>query len=266
MRRYSINQITTLRWSFERDLEHYARVGVSCIGVSIAKLEAFGIGRGVILLRDSGLRVSCLTSSGMFPLGDEEGEQQALERTKRHIEIAAEIGADCLMVMPGNGLHLAWEESAVRAKALVEKLVPVAQAARVRLAIESANPLQAELSFLRSFDEALDFVADIRSPSVGVVLETNEAWCERRLYKNIRYRTELIGLVQVSDIKIGTTAVSDRAVIGDGEVPLRRICRALSEAGYRHWYDIELVGPKIEAEGYESVLSRAMQRFEELWV
>lgn len=265
MRPFSINQITTLRWPFERDLEFFAGVGVSNIGVSIVKLEECGIGRGVLLLRESGLRVSCLTSSGVFPLGDAAGEAAAVERTLRHIDLAAEIGADCLMILPGNGIQLAWEESAVRARVVIEKLLPAAQASRVRLAVESANPLQAELSFLRSFDEVLDFAAEIRSPWLGAVLEVNEAWGERRLYKNLRYRTEMIALVQVSDFKVGTVSVSDRVVPGDGDVPLRRIFRALSEAGYRGWYDIELVGPRIESEGYESVVPRAMQRFEELW-
>ncbi len=264
MRRYSINQLTTLRWPFERDLEYFLGVGVTCVGVSIAKLEECGVGRGVLLLRDSGLRVSCLTSSGVFPLGDKSGEALALEQAQRHIEMAAEIGAECLMILPGNAVHLSWEESAVHAKRLVEKLLPAAKASRVRLAIESANPLQAELSFLRSFDESLDFASEFSSPWVGVVLEANEAWGERRLYKNIRYRGEMIALVQLSDVKLGTTSVSDRLVLGDGDVPLRRICRALSESGYRGWYDIELVGPKIEAEGYESVVPRAMQRFEEI--
>jgi sugar phosphate isomerase/epimerase len=265
VRPFSINQLTTLRWPFERDIEFFVGVGVSNIGVSIVKLEECGIGRGVLLLRESGLRVSCLTSSGVFPLGDEAGEAAALERTRRHIDLAAEVGADCLMLLPGNGLHLSWEESAARARGILEKLLPAAQANRVRLGVESTNPLQTELSFLRSFDESLDFAAEIRSPWLGVVLEVNEAWGERRLYKNLRYRTDMIALVQVSDFKVGTLAVSDRVVPGDGDVPLRRILRALSEAGYRGWYDIELVGPRIEAEGYESVVPRAMQRFEELW-
>ncbi len=266
MRRFSVNQISTIRWSFERDLEYYVGVGVTCVGVSVAKLEECGFGRAVLLLRDSGLRVSCLTSSGAFPLGDVQGEAEALERTRRHIELASEIGADCLMIMPGNAVQLSWEESAQRARMLLEKLLPAAQASRVRLAVETANPLQAELSFLRTFDEALDFVSEIRSPSLGVVLETHEAWGERRLYKNIRYRTEQIALVQISDVKLGTNCVSDRVVIGDGDVPLRRICRALAESGFRGWYDIELVGPKIEGEGYESVIPRVMQRFDDLWV
>jgi sugar phosphate isomerase/epimerase len=54
-------------------------------------------------------------------------------------------------------------------------------------------------------------------------------------------------------------------MIGDGDIPLRRICSALADAGYDGWYDIELLGPAIEAEGYEAVVPRAVQRFRELW-
>ncbi|HYR95638.1 MAG TPA: hypothetical protein VEM57_02835 [Candidatus Binatus sp.] len=58
---------------------------------------------------------------------------------------------------------------------------------------------------------------------------------------------------------------SERVVIGDGDIPLRRICRALADAGYGGWYDIELLGPAIEAEGYEAVIPRAIARFRALW-
>jgi sugar phosphate isomerase/epimerase len=71
--------------------------------------------------------------------------------------------------------------------------------------------------------------------------------------------------VQVSDFKVGTLAASERVVIGDGDIPLGRICRALAEAGYAGWWDIELLGSAIEAEGYESVVPRALKRFQELW-
>jgi sugar phosphate isomerase/epimerase len=111
----------------------------------------------------------------------------------------------------------------------------------------------------------LDFVDGFASPWLGVVLELNNAWIERRLYANIRERTKRIALVQVSDFRIGTLAASERVVIGDGDIPLRRICTALAEAKYDRWYDIELIGAAIEAEGYESVVPRAVARFRELW-
>jgi sugar phosphate isomerase/epimerase len=71
--------------------------------------------------------------------------------------------------------------------------------------------------------------------------------------------------VQVSDFAVGTLCANERVVMGDGHIPLRRICAALAAAGYERWYDIELLGPAIEAEGYESVLPRAIARFRELW-
>jgi len=58
---------------------------------------------------------------------------------------------------------------------------------------------------------------------------------------------------------------SDRVVMGDGDIPLGRICRALDAAGYDGWYDIELLGPRIESEGYESVVPRALAAFDALW-
>ena len=54
-------------------------------------------------------------------------------------------------------------------------------------------------------------------------------------------------------------------MIGDGDIPLRRLVRTLDAAGYRGWYDIELLGPAIEAAGYEAVVPLALARFRELW-
>jgi sugar phosphate isomerase/epimerase len=260
-----MSQITTLAWPFERDVEVFAAAGAPAVGVAVRKLDACGAARAAQLLRDAGLAVSCLTSSGLFPLGDDAGERAALERTRRHLDAAAALGADCLMVLPGNAAAWSWEEAAARARPLLEALLPAAEQARVRLALEPTSQLRMDLAFLHSFDEALDFADTIDSPWLGVVLEINNAWIERRLYDNIRRRAARIALVQVSDFKIGTLSASERVVIGDGDIPLRRICAALAAAGYDGWYDIELIGPAIEAEGYAAVVPRAIARFRELW-
>jgi sugar phosphate isomerase/epimerase len=265
VRRFSLSQITTLGWPFERDVEAFAAAGAVGIGIAIRKLEAYGVAEAARRLRAAGLAVSCLTSSGPIPLGDEGGEQAALARTRRHIEVAAELGAACLFLLPGPAGARSWEEAAARCRPLVESLLPVAEQARVRLALEPTSQLRMDLAFLHTFDEALDFVDTIGSRWLGVVLEVNNAWIERRLYHNIADRTDRIAIVQVNDFKIGTLRASERVVMGDGDIPLRRIVRALEDAGYAGWYDIELLGPAIEAEGYESVVPRAVARFRELW-
>jgi len=263
--RFSMSEVTTLGWPFERDVEAFAVAGAPGIGVSIRKLEAVGVARAGQLVRSAGLAVSCLVSSGPFPLGDAAGERRVLEQARAHLAAAAELGASCLCVLPGTAGALSWEEAAARCRPLLEALLPEAERVRVRLAIEPVSQLRVDLGFLHSFDEALDLADAVGSPWLGVVLELSNAWIERRLYENLRARTARIALVQVSDFKVGTLRASDRVVIGDGDIPLRRICGALAAAGYDGWYDIELLGPAIEAEGYEAVVPRAIAAFRALW-
>jgi sugar phosphate isomerase/epimerase len=263
--RFSLSQITTPGWTFERDVEAIAATGAPGIGVSIRKLEVCGLARAARLIREAGLGVSCLAASGFFPLGDPDGERAALERAALHIDAAAELGAGCLLVMTGNDPRLSWEEAAARVRPLLEALLPRAEATRVRLALEPTSQLRMDLAFLHTFEDALDYVGDFASPWLGVVLELNNAWIERGLYENILRHTAAIALVQVSDFKVGTLAASERVMIGDGDIPLRRICRALADAGYGGWYDIELLGPAIEAAGYDVVVARALERFRQLW-
>lgn len=260
-----MSQVTTLGWPFERDVEAYAAAGVPAIGVSVRKLEAYGVAAAARSIRGAGLAVSCLCATGPFPLGDPAGCRAALDTARRHLDAAATLGADCLMVVPGADPALSWEEAAARARGLLEALLPAAEQARVRVAVEPVGQLRADLGFLHAFADALDFVDAVGSPWLGAVLEVQVAWTERALYANLAARPDRIALVQVSDFKVGTLQAADRVVIGDGDVPLRRICHALAAAGYAGWYDIELLGPAIEAEGYDAVVPRAVARFRALW-
>src|SRR2546422_7347187 len=76
--RFSMSEITTLGWSFERDVEAFAAAGAPGIGLSLRKLEAYGVPRAACRLHEAGLAASCLVSSGGFPLGDAAGERRAL--------------------------------------------------------------------------------------------------------------------------------------------------------------------------------------------
>src|SRR5881628_368954 len=53
--RFSMSEITTLGWSFERDVEAFAAAGAPAIGLSLRKLEAFGVARAARRLREAGL-------------------------------------------------------------------------------------------------------------------------------------------------------------------------------------------------------------------
>jgi sugar phosphate isomerase/epimerase len=89
-------------------------------------------------------------------------------------------------------------------------------------------------------------------------MEVNSCWAERNLGGTIASGIDAIDLVQISDYAIGTRTTPERLVPGDGDIPLHRIVAALLEAGYEGVFDIEVIGPRIEDEGYESAIQRSI--------
>ena len=65
--------------------------------------------------------------------------------------------------------------------------------------------------------------------------------------------------MQVSDYVLGDRSAPCRAVPGDGAIPLRRILGDVLDAGYRGVFDLELVGPRIAAEGAHAATTRAAE-------
>jgi sugar phosphate isomerase/epimerase len=58
---------------------------------------------------------------------------------------------------------------------------------------------------------------------------------------------------------LGTLATPDRAVPGDGDVPIRPQLGWLAESGYPGPVELELVGPRITAEGPAAAAARAVE-------
>ena len=77
-----------------------------------------------------------------------------------------------------------------------------------------------------------------------------------RLFKDNASR---FAVVQVSDFVVGEDARLNRAVPGDGDIPLEWLIGQLLEAGYEGDFELELIGPKIKAEGYESAMKRGLE-------
>jgi sugar phosphate isomerase/epimerase len=109
-----------------------------------------------------------------------------------------------------------------------------------------------------------DAIELARRLEIDVCMEINACWAERDLARTIDDGIERIGVVQVSDFAVGTLSTPNRLVPGDGNIPLRRVIGQLLDAGYAGVFDLELVGPAIEAEGYRSALDRSCTYLSEL--
>jgi sugar phosphate isomerase/epimerase len=96
------------------------------------------------------------------------------------------------------------------------------------------------------------------------VLELVCCWYEPGFEDLVRENVDRLALVQISDFRLGTRDTPNRVVIGDGDMPLERLVGILLEAGYQGFFDLEILGPAIEAEGYRSATHRSLERATEM--
>jgi sugar phosphate isomerase/epimerase len=253
--RISLSAISTFQWSLDEDLAFYERAGITAIGASLAKLEAAGIDAGARRLHDAGLRVTNLIGIGPFHLDDPTQWEGQRDRVRRAVDAAEAVDAECMILTTGPAGQLTWEAAA---DALEEALTPViadAHARGIPFGLEHTNSLRVDVGFVHTLADVVDLA---RRLGIGVCVETNACWAERGLAGTIESGVETFRIVQVSDFAIGTLSTPNRLVPGDGDIPLERILGQVLAAGYGGSFDLELIGPRIDDEGYEAACSRAV--------
>lgn len=259
--RISVSAISTYDWSLEEDLAFYAAHGIANVGVSLVKLERHGWVDGAARVRDAGLRVSNLIGLGPFHLATPEQWGQQRERLMHALDAAVTVGAECLVVTTGPAGSLSWEAAADSLEDAIGPVVTEAKARAVPFALEHTNSLRVDVGFVHTLRDVVDLA---RRLDIGVCMEINACWSERALPATIVDAVDCLRLVQVSDFAIGTLSTPNRLVPGDGDIPLGRIIGQVLAAGYPGCFDLELIGPAIEAEGYERAIPRSIERLEAL--
>ena len=232
--RVCVSAISTWNQSLVEDLALYDELGIHTIGVATRKIETED---DIIQVRLSGLTVANVIGVGQAGL-------------PRAMSIAAQVRAPAIIFTTGPANGLEWDDAADRFEASMRDVLPIA----ARPCLEHTNSLRVDVSFVHTLRDAIDLA---RRLDIFVCMEINACWAERGLARTIADGIDRIGIVQVSDFAIGTLSTPNRLVPGDGDIPLRRIIGQLLDAGYGGVFDLELVGPKIEEEGYRSALARS---------
>jgi sugar phosphate isomerase/epimerase len=228
----------------------WERLGVRRVGLTLAKLEQAGLDNGAERIAEAGLDVTNLIAFGPN-LADPATWPGHVERLLGAVDAARTVGADLLVLTTGPARQLSWEEAADRLGEFIEPI----RATGYPLVIEHTNSLRVDVGFVHTLRDMVDLA---RRLFVGVLCEINACWAERTLAATVRDGMDVIKLVQVSDFIIGTHDTPNRVVPGDGDIPLRRIIGDIITAGYDGVFDLELIGPRIEEEGYESAIRRAV--------
>lgn len=254
--RLALNSLSTASWPLERDLELYAQLGVGAAGFYFDKLEAVGLSKAIDLVTSSGVRATQLFTRGPT-LHDPARWPDEQGRLSEAVDVARFLGAPWVGITSGAAGDLDWDAAV---GALGDALLPVLGAAAergVRLAIEQTLPVRVEIGFVHSLWDSIDVA---RTLGLGVTMECGYCFRERGVEDAVRTAAAegLLAVVQLSDLVPPSTMIPDRAVPGDGVIPLGRLIERCAAAGYDGAFELELLGPRIEGEGYESAVRRAI--------
>lgn len=242
---------------------HWRELGPRRISFPSSLLgEDVSLVRGII--DAGGYRLETMTHLFLWGRHLEPREESWLEeraKLSRVIEAAATLGARSIYMITGGHGELTWEEAAECFSAAIAPCVAQAKAAGVALAIEPASPLYADNHIAHSLRDALTLA---EMAGIGVCIDIFACWAEAGLEKSIERAIPRCHLIQVSDYFYGDRSLPSRAVPGDGDIPLRRIFDWALSAGYTGAFDLELIGPRIDAEGRLEATRRAARNVGDL--
>jgi sugar phosphate isomerase/epimerase len=186
--------------------------------------------------------------------GDAQWVRAARADLSRLIDAAATAGARCIYMLTGGRNGLTWEQAAERFSQAIEPCVHEAQQAGVGLAIENASSLYADIHLAHSLRDVIT-LAELAG--IGVCIDLFHCWAEADLAGLLQRALPRTQLIQLSDYVLGDRALPARAVPGDGAIPIETFVAAALAGGYRFGFDLELLGPRIEAEGRLAAAGRA---------
>lgn len=254
MKKISVNQLTTMRWSFDEDVVFYRSRGIKRIGVSRDKATDFGIEKCRELLTDAGM-----TASSYGTLTISHGLQgpslaEQIWQGQQQVEEAAGIGAGHLIFQTGGaGGHLRKNRFCVARKVL-DKLLPVAEEYGVRLAMEplATNEISGSLHS-HSLDDCVELIDQYQTRYLGLVLDLFHV---RNAFRNLQrtWVAENVCLVQMADfVQQGNRTL--RAPLGTGKLDLSGFSQFIKRTGYEGVFEFELFGERFDLISYQQTIS-----------
>lgn len=250
--RLSVSQMCTYPWTFAEDLALWDVLGLRRAGLLVNKIDDYGHEAAAVALGQRSIAASTLITSN-FDLSAPASWDAARERLNGLVDLAAQVGG-CPYFTPGPSDGRSVPELTAALAVAVAPCVAYAESRGVRLAIEPT--LRPDRSFVHTVRDGIR-VAEVAG--LALVVDLGNCWAEDGLAFTLRRAGSLISAVQICDVVSG-----DRAVPGDGSLPVDAFVEAALAAGYPGAFELELLGPRIEAEGYAAATRRAVERMDTL--
>jgi sugar phosphate isomerase/epimerase len=262
-----IHTITTKPWSIEEAAKNFSAAGVRGITVWRDAVEGRNIKQTGKMLRDHELNIVSLCRGGFFAWKDKAKRKAAIEDNKRAIEEAYELGTSLVVLVCGADPSQSLEDSRNQIGEGIEKILPDAAAAKIRLAIEPLHPMYSDSrSAINTLAQANDIAEAFNSPYVGVAVDVYHLWWDPSLGKEIERCGDNNHLFSfhICDWNVPTTdLLLDRGLMGEGCIPINKIRSWVEATGFDGFYEVEIFSTKLWSENQSQFLEKIIRAYKE---
>ena len=262
-----IHTITTKPWSIEEAAKNFSAESVKGITVWRDALANRNVRQTGQLLRDHGLNIVSLCRGGFFPAKEKEKRKIAIEDNLKAIEEAVELGAPLIVLVCGADPFQSLEDSRKQIQEGIETILPQAEAAGIKLAIEPLHPMYADTrSAINTLAQANDMAAEINSPFVGVAVDVYHLWWDPFLEQEIKRcgANSHLFAFHICDWNSPTTdMLNDRGLMGDGCIPVNKIRSWVEATGFNGFYEVEIFSNKYWQQDQSQFLQKIIKAYKE---
>jgi len=256
---------TTKSWGIEACVKNYSEVGIHGITIWRNVLENKNLTEVKALLDDHGMEVVSLCRGGFFPSVDASKRKSAIEDNLWAIVQAQAVGAPLIVMVCGADVDQSLEKSREQIAEGIIRILPAAQSAGVKLAIEPLHPMYAgDRSAINTLKQANDMAEMINSEWVGVAVDVYHLWWDGTLKSEIKRCGDQNHLFafHVCDWNVPTTDfLNDRGLMGDGCINIPEIRGWVEDAGFNGFNEVEIFSDKYWSTDQYTYLEKIKQAY-----
>jgi sugar phosphate isomerase/epimerase len=246
--RLCIHTQTTRPWGIDDCIKNYAAAGIHGITIWRNVLENKNLNLVKSMLDEYKMNVVSLCRGGFFPSAERIKRELAVADNHLAVEQAAAVGAPLIVLVCGADGRQSLEKSREQIAEGICRILPAAQRAGIKLAIEPLHPMYAgDRSAINTLKQANDMAELINSEWVGVAIDVYHLWWDNTLKSEIIRcgTTNRLFAFHVCDWNIPTADfLNDRGLMGDGCINIPEIRGWVEEAGFSGFNEVEIFSDK----------------------
>jgi len=236
--------MTNKPWTIDECVKNYTSAGINSITIWRNVLENKNLNDVKNLLDDYNMHVVSLCRGGFFPSVDSKKRQIAIDDNLLAIEQAAAIGAPLIVLVCGADKDQSLDKSRDQIMEGIAGILPVAQRAGIRLAIEPLHPMYAgDRSAVNTIKQANNMAESIGSKWLGVAVDVYHLWWDPDLKTEINRcaSQEHLFAFHICDWKVPTVDfLNDRGLMGEGCINIREIRSWVESTGFTGYNEVEI--------------------------